>query len=183
MSKRKEAERAPSPVHGETPSDQIETLMSDLQCNDVFRCRQARRELVLIGERAVPYLTDALAHRKGWIRWEAAKALGEIPGASATAVLVSALEDKNFDVRWLAAEGLIRRGRDALPLLLRAVMQKPESTYLRDGVHHVLHDNEDKKVRTLSGPLLAALEDIDSPVMVPPLARDLLEAVRSRDSR
>jgi len=177
MSRQKRAEHAPSLVSGDKPSDQIEALISDLKCKDVFQCRHARRELVLIGEQAVPYLTDTLAHRKGWIRWEAAKALGEIPGSSATAALVSALEDKNFDVRWLAAEGLIRRGRDAMPLLLRALIENSESAFLREGVHHVLHDNEDKTLRELSRPLLASLEDVDSSVTVPPLARSLLEAI------
>ena len=56
-------------------------------------------------------------------------------------------------------------------------MKNPESVYLREGVHHVLHDNEDARVRQLSLPFLASLEDIGSALLVPPLARALLEGL------
>jgi HEAT repeat protein len=178
MSRGKRAQGSAARKTGERPTTHMESLMSDLTCKDVFQCRRARRELVLMGEQAVPNLEDALAHRKGWIRWEAAKALGEIEGEAATAALVRALEDRNFDVRWLAAEGLIRRGKLALPPLLRALIKNAESAYLRDGAHHVLHDIQEQQVRKLAEPLLLKLEDVDSAVMVPPMARSLLASIQ-----
>ncbi len=102
-------------VPGVTP------LINDLTCKDVFKCRRARQALVDMGESVVPYLVDALDHRKGWVRWEAAKALGQIPGAAATAALVAALGDRSFDVRWLAAEGLIFRRRSSVNVLTRVL--------------------------------------------------------------
>ena len=80
MSRRKPAGDSERFESRTLPTMRIQSLMSDLKCNDAFLCRRARRQLVMMGDEAVPYLVDALAHRKGWIRWEAAKALGEIPG-------------------------------------------------------------------------------------------------------
>jgi HEAT repeat protein len=62
-----------------------------------------------------------LSNKKHWVRWEAAKALGQIGDKSATEALTKALEDNEFDVRWLAAEGLIIIGRDSIKLLLEAL--------------------------------------------------------------
>ncbi len=177
MSRRKAAGGIERREAGAVPTVYIQSLISDLKCNDVFLCRRARRELVLMGDEAIPYLVDALAHRKGWIRWEATKALGEIQGESATDALVSALKDSNFDIRWLAAEGLIQRGRGALPRLLRALIENSDSVHLREGAHHVLHDSVDARVRSLAQPLLRTLEGVDSAVMAPALARSLLETV------
>jgi len=178
MKRSKDAKSSVVQIEDREPPSHLESLISDLTCKDVYRCRRARRELVVMGEQAVPSLVAALTHSKGWTRWEAAKALGQIDGDSATAALVGALEDSNFDIRWLAAEGLIRRGRTALRPLLEALMKNPESVYLREGVHHVLHDIEDTHIRQLSVPLLAGLEDVDSAVLVPRLARALLEAMK-----
>ena len=48
------------------------------------------------------------------MRWEAAKALGKIGDPKAALALVGALEDPRSGIRWLAAEGLMAIGREAL---------------------------------------------------------------------
>ena len=158
----------------------VTLLINDLTCKDVYKCRRARRALVEMGESAVPYLVDALNHRKGWVRWEAAKALGQIPGAAATAALVAALGDRSFDVRWLAAEGLIFRRRDALAPLMQALIEKSDSGWFREGAHHVLFDLSQGSLGDLVRPVLEALESIDSSVEVPFKAKAVLDTMSNR---
>jgi HEAT repeat protein len=155
----------------------VTPLINDLTCKDLCKCRRARKALVEMGDSAVPYLVDALDHRKGWVRWEAAKALGQIPGAAATAALVAALGDRSFDVRWLAAEGLIFRRRDALPPLMQALIEKPDSGWFREGAHHVLFDLSQGSLGDLVEPVLEALENIDSSVEVPFKAKAVLDTM------
>ncbi|MCX5998938.1 MAG: HEAT repeat domain-containing protein [Chloroflexi bacterium] len=158
----------------------IAQLIDDLTRKDVYKCRRARWALVEMGERAVPYLVDVLNKQKGWVRWEAAKALGQIRGTAATAALVSALGDKNFDVRWLAAEGLIIRRRAALVPLMQALIEKSDSAWFREGAHHVLFDLSQQNLGELVKPVLDALEDVDSAVEVPFKAKALLDMIDTR---
>jgi HEAT repeat protein len=155
----------------------VTPLINDLTCKDVYKCRRARRALVEMGEVAVPYLTDALKHRKGWVRWEAAKALGQIPGPVATNALVTALGNNNPDVRWLAAEGLIPRGREALIPLMRALTVGSDSVVLHEGAHHVLFDLSHGNLREAVLPVLRALEDVETSVEVPLKAKALLDTI------
>jgi HEAT repeat protein len=155
-------------------------LINDLTCKDVYKCRRARKALVEMGENSVPFLVDVLNNRKGWVRWEAAKALGQIPGPLATAALVSALGDRSFDVRWLAAEGLISRGREALAPLMQALIEKSDSGWFREGAHHVLFDLSHGNLGELVRPVLEALEDVDSAVEVPFKAKALLDTISKR---
>jgi len=101
---------------------------------------KARQYLVAIGEPAVSPLVEALAHRNQWVRWETAKSLGQIDSPAAAQALVRALEDDMFDVRWLAAKGLLTVGRDALVPLLHALLERSDSELLREGAHHIFHD-------------------------------------------
>ena len=131
--------------------------------------------MVAMGGSAVPYLVDALKFRKGWVRWEAAKALGQIPGPAATRALVDALGDKTFDVRWLAAEGLVPRGREGLRVLMQALVEKSDSAWFREGAHHVLFDLSQGYLGDKVKPVLEALEDVDASVEVPLKAKTLLD--------
>jgi HEAT repeat protein len=130
-----------------------------------------------MGDPAVPYLVDALKSRKVWVRWEAAKALGQIPGPTATNALVGALGNGMFDVRWLAAEGLILRGREALVPLMRALIEKSDLAWFREGAHHVLFDLSHGNLRDMVWPVLQALEDVETSVEVPLRAKALIDAI------
>jgi hypothetical protein len=94
----------------------------------------------------------------------------------AVQALVKALEDKMFDVRWLAAEGLISIGREALVPLLRELIEHPDSFWLREGVHHVLHDIYQGDHKTLR-PVLVALESFEPSVEAPLAAEVALKAL------
>ena len=123
-------------------------------------------------------MIEALADHNKWVRWEAAKALGQIGDPSVAHALVGALEDEIFDVRWLAAEGLIAMGREALVPLLGALVEGSDSEELREGAHHVLHDLASGDLREVIQPVLAALDNIDASMEVPIVAESVLNKLR-----
>lgn len=137
----------------------INALTADLASKDGKVRVRARQALVMIGEQSVPAIEKALASKEKWQRWEAAKTLGQIGGRSAAEALTRALDDEMFDVRWLAAQGLINIGRPAMVPLLQVLIKKPESYWVQEGVHHVLHDISDVNLRKILRPVLDALED------------------------
>jgi HEAT repeat protein len=159
----------------------IATLVSELNCDQIIRCQKARRELVAIGREAVPSLVKALASKKKWVRWEAAKALSQIGDPAATAVLVKALEDKEFDIRWLSAEGLIKIGEEAIAPLLKALIDDSPSIWLQEGAHHVLHEVDRGNWDAILKPVMEALEGFQPSVDAPLAARMALEAIAKRE--
>jgi HEAT repeat protein len=147
----------------------VTALLIDLGSKDGPVRVRARNSLVAIGEQAVGPLVKALAHRNQWVRWEAAKALGQISDPTAAEALVKALEDEVFDVRWLAAEGLITVGRGSLLPLLHALAERSDSEWLREGAHHVFHDLVKGRpdLKDVLQPVLATLEDVEPSLEVP----------------
>jgi HEAT repeat protein len=154
-----------------SPESLIVTLSSH---NDAIRVK-GRQGLVAMGKVAVPLLTDALKNKSYLMRWEAAKALGEIADPGAAPALVEALEDEEFDVRWLAAEGLVRINIKSLRPLLHALMERGDSEPLREGAHHVIHDLTKGALKKYLAPLHAALNDVEPPMEVPWAAKRALE--------
>ena len=155
----------------------IGALIADLGRKDGLVRERARQSLVAIGGPAVASLIEALADPNKQMRWEAAKALGQIGDPAAAHVLMSALEDEVFDVRWLAAEGLSAIGRKALVPLLQALIERSDSLWLREGVHHVLHDLSRGELKEVLRPVLAALEDVEPSLEVPFAAKSAVDAL------
>jgi HEAT repeat protein len=169
-------------AEGSRNAADIDGLISDLASRDSGVRVLARRSLVDIGGRAVNALIGALTHRKSRVRWEAAKALGEIAHPAAAPALVRALEDRTFDVRWLAAAGLIAMGSEGLANLLLALIDRADSVWLRDGAHHVLHDlaERDDDLAEDLRPVLSALESGAPSVEVPLGAKNTLAMLAKR---
>ncbi len=168
---------AESYSHRQTEAE-IEQLVNDLNCDDVITCQRARRALVAAGEAAVPHLTEALSSKRQWVRWEAAKALGQIRSPSATQALLKALEDKNFDVRWLSAEALVNIGRKAVEPLLSELTRKGHSQWFLENAHNILHDLRDPALHDILRPVIAALEGSHPSIEVPVAAHHALEELR-----
>ncbi len=152
----------------EAMHDYIESL-----CDRRAMVRQhARISLVHLGHVAVPVLMQILvdAHSPECKRWEAAKALGEIRDPDAASALVHALEhDRSFGVRWLAADGLVTLGHRGLQPLLEALIERPDSGWLREGAHHVLRILAGRGLYDLIGDVIEALEEAE-PTLTLPLA-------------
>ncbi len=169
MSKTKKDEKKGK--KGASPSDtssKIKSLIKDLRNGDGVVRQEARRTLEFIGKQAVRQLIPLLKDPNDDVRWEAAKALADIVDLRAASELLATLEDSNFGVRWLAAEGLIAIGRDSLLPLFEALTKCPESVWLREGAHHVLHDlsKGDRELKDLVAPVIAALEGTEPEIMV-----------------
>ena len=81
-------------------------------------------------------------------------------------------------VRWLAADGLIDLGHDTLAPVLEALIGEPGSSWIRDGVHHVLSALRAGPLRPIVAPVIRSLEG-DEPALEAPIAAAVaLEALR-----
>jgi len=158
----------------------IPSLGADLASSDPTVRTKARKALVAIGKPSVPSLIRLLSHRKPHVRWEAAKALCGIADPIAASALVDALDDRDGDVRWLAAEGLAALGRDGLQPLLAALLQRAQSCSFCEAAHHVCHTLlKRKRLGPILRPLLAAMKESEPEVSVPPAAYAALSRLRA----
>ena len=162
----------------------LPSLIADLASNSGATRLQARRALVELNGQAVPALILALQDSSWRVRWEAAKALSEIHDPSSAPALVGALEDKRSDIRWLAAEGLIAIGHAALPPLLQALIHRKDSTWMREGAHHVLVFMPDEGIQKVLTPVVQAIEGIEPVIETPLAAQVALDALdRAKQKR
>jgi len=145
--------------------------------------QKARLSLGNEGHAAVPALCDALRKSKAKIvRWEAAKTLGAICDPDSIPFLVEALEDRDFDVAWLAAKALEKQGQAAWPELLRALL-KPgrDSVKLLQGAHHVLGKQRSESFDEELKVLIEALEFGKPSESVTGAAYGLLESIKGTE--
>lgn len=139
----------------------------------------ARKTLVAMGQHAVPSLIQLLSHRKTHVRWEAAKALRDIADPLSAFALVGALDDRDGDVRWLAAEGLTALGRNGLEPLFAALLERVQSRRFREGAHHVCQTLAGKKrLGPILRPVLTALNEPEPAVAAPAAAYAALSRLR-----
>ncbi|MEN6451459.1 MAG: HEAT repeat domain-containing protein, partial [Thermoguttaceae bacterium] len=118
----------------------ISPLVETLRSKDAVARRRAREQLVMAGRVAVRPLLELLHDHKPHVRWEAAKALASIGDPKTASALAEVVEeDDEFDVRWVAGEGLIAMGPEGLRALLGALARRPSSATLQEGAHHVCH--------------------------------------------
>jgi HEAT repeat protein len=102
--------------------------------------KKARKALVANGKKSLPYLKEFIHHPKHFYRWEAMKTMEEIADPESIPIFIEALEDDESDIRWIAAQGLIKIGKLSLQPLLKAIVEKPDSIFVLSSAHHVLHD-------------------------------------------
>lgn len=137
--------------------------------------RQARELLVILGRMAVPPLLELLNDKRPHVRWEAAKALADIADVETTAALIEAMEsDEDVDVRWVAAEGLIAMGRQGVPPILAALLDRPHSAVLREGAAHVFHRLAKRKSFRWLLPVVVALRSYEPELKVPETVQQAL---------
>ena len=120
---------------------------------DFAKKLKARKRLVGMGKAIVPHLKILLASRKVSMRKEAAKIIELIADKKSIPLLIDLLDDTQFDIRWIAAEGLIKIGRQSIIPLLKSVRDGKSSYFLNQGAHHVLNglvnENEKEKLDSL----------------------------------
>ncbi len=118
----------------------VDSLIEELRGKDGLARQKARIALVKIGEPALDALVNAFEDKSDVMHWEVAKALSQIGGSKAAETLIQALEDKEFSIRWIGAEGLVHVGQNGVMALLKALTERADSVWLREGAHHVFHD-------------------------------------------
>lgn len=165
-----------------TELETIESIIKRLESEDGIVRVKAREALVTQGKAAVPPLIEAMKNRHDWTRWEAVKTLADIGDSTATQALVDALGDREFAIRWVAAEGLIHIGSASIEPLLRALIARPRSSWLKEGAHYVLHDLREPELRPVLKTVISAIEDVDSNLKVPIAAKAALDIVRQGHS-
>ena len=163
---------------GQATKPTVKSLIIMLASDDGIVRVKARRQLVAYKARAVSPLIEILSDNRHWVRWEAAKALSQIANQRSIQALLEALSDREFDVRWLAAEGLIRIGQKSIVPVLRSLVEHSDSHWLREGIHHVLHDMNKGDLDKVLQPVLLALEGSKPSLVVPLTARAALNALK-----
>jgi HEAT repeat protein len=119
----------------------------------------ARITLVNMGPTIIPQMHKLLGSPNRLLRIEAAKIVELIADRKSIPSLIGLLDDKEFDIRWIAGEGLIKIGRRSILPLLKSVLDGKSSHFYNESAHHVLlgllNNTEKKKL----GPLLLSLEN------------------------
>ena len=135
----------------------VPPLVTALTMNREKLHREARRALIGLGKLAEPAWIDLLKHPDSHIRWEAARGLGDIGDARASAILVEGLLDSNYAVRWATADVLARLGECAVPAILKFISYRILNEGSRQAAYHALHGIKSRETRKRLEPLLNAL--------------------------
>jgi len=116
----------------------IAASIEQLRSDSPRRRREAREALAATGSAATGQVVRALEGGNESLRWEAARVLADLHDPTSADALAAALMDDEAGVRWLAAEALIAIGPACLLPLLRLLLRRSDSAWLREGAHHVL---------------------------------------------
>jgi HEAT repeat protein len=141
------------------PENVGKLIKESLDSKDYRKKINARRTLVKMGKKILPHMYSLLDSENNLLRMEAAKIVELIAERSSIPILINYLDDKEFEVRWMAAEGLIRIGRTSILPLLKSIRDGKSSFIHNKGAHHILlsllSDKEKEKVK----PLIRSLDD------------------------
>ena len=165
------------PVSKET----IHTLINSLSSDDPTERNRAQNRLSKIGKPAVNALITLTSQPQAALRREAASILGEIRVPSAIPALINLLVDEAFEVRWRAAESLIKMKRDSVVPLFQELQRgnRFESIWFLEGVHHILRKlDEEGYLGPPSQKVLEAFEDPMKEIAIPMAAEKALEALK-----
>lgn len=120
------------------PANIISLFKGALDTSNVNQKLRSRKTLVRMGKSILPELHKLSASENVLIRMEAVKILQVIADRRSMYEFIKLLEDQEFDIRWMAAEGLIKIGRRSITPLTEAVRDGENSIVLNEGAHHVL---------------------------------------------
>ncbi|NOX87383.1 MAG: HEAT repeat domain-containing protein [Calditrichaeota bacterium] len=163
--------------HGDS---EIRQLLETLGSKNGMERRKAREELAAMGKEAIDSLKELLDHPKRIYRWEALKTMVEIGDPVSIPLFIQALEDDEGDVRWIAAEGLIKMGSQSIIPLLKTLVERSDYIFVLVGAHHVFYNLKKAKELPADFPidkLLSALKSSGWKGSVKPLAYELLNSL------
>ncbi len=157
---------------------EIQQLLETLGSKNGMERKKAREKLVAKGKTTVDSLMGLLNHPKHICRWEALKTMEEIADPISIPLFIQALEDDESDVRWIAAEGLIKLGIQSIKPLLETLMKKSDSVFVLAGAHHVFHDLKKTEKLPAGFPIdkfLSTLKNHEWTGAITPMASELLK--------
>jgi hypothetical protein len=159
----------------------VPALLSTLRTADEQLGSQIFTSLVQLGNVAVPGLIDASKSNSPWMRWHAARALGEICDRRALPVLVQDLLDSDHSVAWMGAKGLVRFGRQALGPLLRLLMSNETTPWLVETATYVLNSlmQRDSRLKEYLEPVVQYMHGVAYRVGTPTIAQKALMQLTS----
>lgn len=117
---------------------EIKELIKNLYSVDGIERARARQKLVQRGKPVIDYLIGLQYASTKQVRWEAIKTLSQLAIPESIPILVNALENDDFEIRWLAAEGLVAIGAASINPLLESLVGGRNSKFLLESAHHVL---------------------------------------------
>ena len=167
-----------------TQNSAIKPLVEKLTSKNGLERKSARKKLVSIGSDAIEYLKEFIEHPKHIYRWEALKTLGEIGDPISIPFYLQALEDDESDIRWIAAENLIKSGKKSIKPLLETLIDKSDSIFILSGVHHVFYDLKKADDLPTDFPVDKLLHSLKSSKLagsIKPLAFELLNGLESQE--
>ena len=141
------------------PDNLAKLIKGSLDTKNSSKKLTARSTLVGMGKTIVPQLNRLLDSENGLLRMEVAKVVELIADRRSIPFLINLLDDKEFEIRWIAAEGLIKIGRRSILPLLKSIRDGKSTFILNKGAHHVLRSllNENEKNKLTA--LLLSLDD------------------------
>jgi len=139
--------------------------------NFSIKCN-ARDTLVNMGSAIIPQMQKLLASKNVLLRKNAAKIVELVADRKSIPILINLLYDTESDIRWIAAEGLIKIGRRSISPLLKSI-RSAKSSHLHDqGAHHVLTSLLDKDEKKNLASLLNSLIDYHELAETAPVEAD-----------
>lgn len=140
-------------VNLDTFRPEVAEWVPGLMSSSTHDRKQARQNLEAFGVDILPDLDKLLQTKDKQLRWETAKIIESLGSRESIETFISLLHDEYSDIRWIATEGLIRVGRISIVPLLKEVIEKGDSTFVREGAHHVFSrlfsKEENKQFRDL----------------------------------
>jgi hypothetical protein len=135
------------------PDNLAKLIKGSLDNSSSSKKLAARKTLVRMGKSIIPQIHKLLVTENSLLRMEATKIAELIADRKSIPFFINLLDDKVFEIRWIAAEGLIKTGRRSILPLLKSVRDGRSSILFNNGVHHVLirllNENEKGKITSL----------------------------------
>jgi HEAT repeat protein len=141
------------------PANLVKLLNESLDTEDYSKKLAARESLVEMGKTIIPLIHKILSSENDSLRMEAAKIIELIADRRSIPLLINLLDDQVFDIRWIAAESLIKIGRRSICPLLKSVRDGRSSLFFNRGAHHILLGLLDETEKNKLMPLLQILDN------------------------
>jgi hypothetical protein len=141
------------------PDNLVKLVNESLDTDNYSKKLSARETLVKMGKTIIPQMHKLLDSENDLLRMEAAKIVELIADRRSIPFLLRLLDDKIFDIRWIAAEALIKIGRQSICPLLKSIRDGKSSFIFHRGAHHILLGLVAEEEKNKLTPLLQSLDN------------------------